>query len=303
MLAGHPRPSAGSGAGNATTRPRQCQRHADHRRRRAPAAGEPEREMAAVGHCEVGTAARAATTRGEREQASASAPAASPYQAPGRGRAADEAVAGAEQLQHADFLAPRLDVQAHGVAHHQQRAEPSSRPSTPDHARRRNAASRPGACAIARRAAPGRLRAKRGQRFGERGFVAAASPPTRSAAGCRRARRRRAEPAAVAQFAQGLRPASSPPPRRRRRARQGGGERLRAVEAEFGLEEHGDRATAATRRRSGRCCRARPTAQRQRQRDRHHADGEQSVAHGRRTTLPRLETKLTGGPATRPGRE
>jgi hypothetical protein len=30
-------------------------------------------------------------------------------------------------LQHADFLAPRLDVQAHGVADHQQRAEAEQR--------------------------------------------------------------------------------------------------------------------------------------------------------------------------------
>ncbi|MNI32087.1 hypothetical protein D3C73_859870 [compost metagenome] len=34
-------------------------------------------------------------------------------------RAADETIAGAEQLQYADFLAAGLDVQAHGVADHQ----------------------------------------------------------------------------------------------------------------------------------------------------------------------------------------
>ena len=47
---------------------------------------------------------------------------------------ADEAVAGAEQLQHADFLASRLDVQAHGVADHQQRSEPQQRRQHPGHA-------------------------------------------------------------------------------------------------------------------------------------------------------------------------
>ena len=42
-------------------------------------------------------------------------------------RPAHEAIAGAEQLQHADFLPPRLDVQAHGIADHQQRAEAQQR--------------------------------------------------------------------------------------------------------------------------------------------------------------------------------
>src|SRR3546814_6222452 len=49
-------------------------------------------------------------------------------------RPADESVGGAEQLQHADFLAPRLDVQAHRVAHHQQRAQVEQECQHPSHA-------------------------------------------------------------------------------------------------------------------------------------------------------------------------
>src|SRR3546814_998104 len=49
-------------------------------------------------------------------------------------RPADESVGGAEQLQHADFLPPRLDVQAHRVAHHQQRAQAEQECQHPRHA-------------------------------------------------------------------------------------------------------------------------------------------------------------------------
>ena len=192
-------------------------------------------------------------------------------------RATDEAIGRAEVLQHVDLLASRLDVQAHGVADHQQGAEPEQHAAAPAPAR-----------------SPKRSQPSRRWRH-------TASCWTRSASGrrCSEATSRLSSPfgVTISRLGNGLlrrphrshrpaRPRAIPPgpvracAARRRRCRRARAASARAPaparRSTCGLEEHADLArllhVAGKARDVGQ---HQPQAQRQRERDRHHADRQQ----------------------------